>query len=60
MEGDCEWLLLEGEHLWGQYATGCMQHFPHMKYEEDNPTSWGFLYCPFCGRELVEVEREEE
>lgn len=54
MRTTCEWTHHEYQDYW---STDCENAF---SFVDDTPSENGFLYCPYCGRKLLEVQPEEE
>jgi len=49
----CPW----SHDIIGAFATACGNYF---QFNEGGPVYNGFHYCPYCGKQLVEVPYEED
>ena len=50
---ECRWIF---DPISDHYTTGCEQGFEVIG---DGPDEAGMIYCPYCGRSLVEVKEVE-
>ena len=55
---ECRWIFDSNnvDPFSDHYTTGCEQGF---EFIGDGPDENGMIYCPYCGRSLVEVKEVE-